>query len=109
MNDTLVYARSPAPGKIEIVVSTDHTSEAYELDELEIATIWNALSNAIRYNYVDSLSPPRKASSRGLDADGSVNGNTPRTLRDDHSEEGMIHTPWGLMPDKSKRKYGVRK
>ena len=108
MNDTLVYARSPALGEIEIVVSKNHTAEAYKLSEAEIAALWGALSEAIRHNYVDSLSPTRKTSANGLEAIRQASGYTSRPLRNDN-REGMIHTPWGLMPDKSKRKYGVRK
>ena len=102
----LIYARSPAPGEIEIVVSKNHEAKAYKLSELEIATLWGALSEAIRHNYVGSLSPSRDASATRVGANGQADRNPPRPMGNNYYE-GMIWVPGlGYFKDKSHRKYG---
>ena len=105
MNE-IVYARSPSPGEVEIVFAKDHKAEAYKLSDFEIAALWGALSEAIRHNYVDSLSPPRNTSSQRVEADGQADRDPSRRMGDNYYE-GMIRVPGlGYFKDKSHRKYG---
>jgi len=106
MNE-MVYARSPSPGEIEIVFAKNHGCSFHKLSEVEIATLWEALSEAIRHNYVAGLSPPRRTGSKGLEADREAAGDASRAIRDSDRERGMTFVPGlGYFKDKSHRKYG---
>jgi len=104
----LVYARSPSRGEIEIVVSKEGKVEVYPLEGREIAALFGALSEAVRFNYVAGLSQKPQADSEWLGGYEGTFGDTPRPLRDPDSERMTEIPGLGFFLDKSHRKYEKR-
>lgn len=108
MTGELIYARSPSPGEVEIVVSKNHEAEAYPLDDYAIIALYSALSEAVRERLVRSVSQARETSSGRLDGHQTASGVPSRSMVNP-DREGLILLPGlGYFKDKSHRKYGTR-